>query len=194
MMSGYVNDVYMNCWSWHVHGSHLVCLLKPGVIGGSFGIRCYSSQIISSSWEPSAGRILNITLPVISLSWGPSAEKTPNNSPFAVLDRFFITSLIHEKYKGFKMPKVRKTPSLSLSLKTNIKFTSLTGPPISQYARLGGLPSSPAGLYKQTSWWEIITNINCYITIVLLEIFTKDEAFHITFRTSISPSKCNFVC
>jgi hypothetical protein len=23
--------VYVNCWSWHVHGSHSVCLLKPGV-------------------------------------------------------------------------------------------------------------------------------------------------------------------
>jgi hypothetical protein len=31
MMSSYVTDVYVNCWSWHVHGSHSVCLLKPGV-------------------------------------------------------------------------------------------------------------------------------------------------------------------
>jgi hypothetical protein len=31
MMSSYVTVVYVNCWSWHVHGSHLVCLLKPGV-------------------------------------------------------------------------------------------------------------------------------------------------------------------
>jgi hypothetical protein len=31
MMSGYVTVVYVNCWSWHVHGSHLVCLLKLGV-------------------------------------------------------------------------------------------------------------------------------------------------------------------
>jgi hypothetical protein len=31
MMSGYVTIVYMNCWSWNVHGSCLVCLLKPGV-------------------------------------------------------------------------------------------------------------------------------------------------------------------
>jgi hypothetical protein len=61
-------------------------------------------------------------------------------------------SLIHEKHEGFWMPKVRKTPSLSLLLKTNIKFTALTGPPISQYGRLGGSPSSPSGLYKQMSW------------------------------------------
>jgi hypothetical protein len=27
----YVTTVYVNCWSWHVHGSHSVCLLKPGV-------------------------------------------------------------------------------------------------------------------------------------------------------------------
>jgi hypothetical protein len=27
----YVTDVYVNCWSWHVHGSHSVCLLRPGV-------------------------------------------------------------------------------------------------------------------------------------------------------------------
>jgi hypothetical protein len=27
----YVTAVYVNCWSWHVHGSHSVCLLKPGV-------------------------------------------------------------------------------------------------------------------------------------------------------------------
>jgi hypothetical protein len=31
MMSSYVTTVYMNCWSWQVHGSHSVCLLKPGV-------------------------------------------------------------------------------------------------------------------------------------------------------------------
>jgi hypothetical protein len=27
----YVTVVYVNCWSWHIHGSHSVCLLKPGV-------------------------------------------------------------------------------------------------------------------------------------------------------------------
>jgi hypothetical protein len=27
----YVTAVYVNCWSWHVHGSHSVCLLKLGV-------------------------------------------------------------------------------------------------------------------------------------------------------------------
>jgi hypothetical protein len=44
--------------------------LKPKLssFGGSFDIRRYSSQIISSSRGPSAGRILNITLPVIPLS------------------------------------------------------------------------------------------------------------------------------
>jgi hypothetical protein len=26
----YVTDVYVNNWSWHVHGSHSVCLLKTG--------------------------------------------------------------------------------------------------------------------------------------------------------------------
>jgi hypothetical protein len=31
-----------------------------------------------------------------------------------MLDRFSITSLIREKHEGFGMPKVRKTPSLSL--------------------------------------------------------------------------------
>jgi hypothetical protein len=28
MMSNYVIDVYENFWSWHVHGSHSVYLLK----------------------------------------------------------------------------------------------------------------------------------------------------------------------
>jgi hypothetical protein len=79
-------------------------------------------------------------------------KKNPNSSPFVVLDRFFITSLIREKYEGFGMPKVRKTPSLSLLLKTNKIFTALIGPPISQYKRLGSSPSFPTGLYKQTSW------------------------------------------
>jgi hypothetical protein len=31
LMSSYVTVVYVNCWSWHVYGSHSVCLLKPGV-------------------------------------------------------------------------------------------------------------------------------------------------------------------
>ena len=57
--------------------------LKPKLsfFSGSFGIRRYSSQIVSSSRGPSAGRIFNITLLVIPLSWGPSAErKTLNTS------------------------------------------------------------------------------------------------------------------
>jgi hypothetical protein len=36
MMSNYVTAVYVNCWSWHVHGSHSVCLLKPGVTDGHY--------------------------------------------------------------------------------------------------------------------------------------------------------------
>jgi hypothetical protein len=31
MTSNYVIDVYVSFWSWHVHGSHSVCLLKLGV-------------------------------------------------------------------------------------------------------------------------------------------------------------------
>jgi hypothetical protein len=31
MMSNYVIVVYMSFWSWHVHGSHSVCLPKLGV-------------------------------------------------------------------------------------------------------------------------------------------------------------------
>jgi hypothetical protein len=31
MMFNYVIAVYMNFWSWHVHGSHSVYLLKSGV-------------------------------------------------------------------------------------------------------------------------------------------------------------------
>jgi hypothetical protein len=79
-------------------------------------------------------------------------EEDPNSSPFAVLDHFFITSSIREQYEGFEMPKVQKTPSLSLLLKTNKIITTLAAPPISQYVCLGGSPSSPVGLYKQTSW------------------------------------------
>jgi hypothetical protein len=31
MMSNYVIAVYVSFWSWHVHGSHSIYLLKPGV-------------------------------------------------------------------------------------------------------------------------------------------------------------------
>jgi hypothetical protein len=31
MMSCYIIVVYVNFLSWHVHGSHLICLIKPGV-------------------------------------------------------------------------------------------------------------------------------------------------------------------
>jgi hypothetical protein len=62
-------------------------------------------------------------------------KKTPNSSPFTVLGHFFITSSIRESYEGFWMLKVQKISSLSLLLKTNIKFMALTGPPISQCAR-----------------------------------------------------------
>jgi hypothetical protein len=36
IMSSYVTAVYVNFLSWHVHGSHSVCLLKPGVTGINF--------------------------------------------------------------------------------------------------------------------------------------------------------------
>jgi hypothetical protein len=35
-------------------------------------------------------------------------KKTPNSSPFAVLDHFFVTSSVRKKHKGFRMSKVRK--------------------------------------------------------------------------------------
>jgi hypothetical protein len=31
MMSNYLIDVYVSFLSWHIHGSHSVCLPKPGV-------------------------------------------------------------------------------------------------------------------------------------------------------------------
>jgi hypothetical protein len=48
--------------------------------------------------------------PKLFLLAGPSATKHgPNSSPFAVLDRFFVTSLIREKsLLGFRKEKVRK--------------------------------------------------------------------------------------
>jgi hypothetical protein len=79
-------------------------------------------------------------------------DKTPNSSPFAVLDHFFVTSSIREKHRGFRMPKVQKTPSLSLLSKTIKIFRSLAGPPLSQCRQSGGPPSSLAALYKQTCW------------------------------------------
>jgi hypothetical protein len=32
-------------------------------------------------------------------------EEDPNSSPFTVPDRFFVTSSVHKKHKGFRMPK-----------------------------------------------------------------------------------------
>jgi hypothetical protein len=50
----------------------------------------------------------------------PSAKKkTPNSSPFVVPDHFFIMSSVRKKHEGFRMPKVRKTPSLSLLSKND---------------------------------------------------------------------------
>jgi hypothetical protein len=41
MMSNYVNIVYVSFWSWHVHGSHSVCLPKPGVTVAALSLpRC----------------------------------------------------------------------------------------------------------------------------------------------------------
>jgi hypothetical protein len=73
----------------------------------------------SSSKGPSAERerVLKITFLMMSVLRTFGGEEDPNSSPFAVLDRFFITSSIREKYESFRMPKVRKTPSLSLLLK-----------------------------------------------------------------------------
>jgi hypothetical protein len=51
MVSNYVIAVYMNFWSCHVHGSHSVYLLKPGVTVGMVadGVGSFSSQYVKPS-------------------------------------------------------------------------------------------------------------------------------------------------
>jgi hypothetical protein len=39
-------------------------------------------------------------------------KKTPNSSPFVVIDRFFITSSIREKHEGFGMRNMAEPPRL----------------------------------------------------------------------------------
>jgi hypothetical protein len=55
-------------------------------------------------------------------------KKTPNSSPFAVLDRFFVASSVRKKYEGFRMPKVRKHLPWACYRKTIKIFWSLGGP------------------------------------------------------------------
>jgi hypothetical protein len=63
MMSGYVTAMYMNCCSWHVHGSHSICLPKPGVIipllfhslgQGQRGLS-HDLQILLKTWKVDKG-------------------------------------------------------------------------------------------------------------------------------------------
>jgi hypothetical protein len=49
-------------------------------------------------------------------------RKAPNSSPFAVLDCFFVTSSIREKYKGFGMPKVQKNTFPKLVVEKRLKY------------------------------------------------------------------------
>jgi hypothetical protein len=61
----YVTAVYVNNWSWHVHGSHSVCLLKPGVTGSP-----YAPWV---AWHPliqHASSILRRWSPPIWRLWG----------------------------------------------------------------------------------------------------------------------------
>jgi hypothetical protein len=46
----YVTAVYVNNWSWHVHGSHSVCLLKPGV---TLELWPLGPKQWNASWRPS---------------------------------------------------------------------------------------------------------------------------------------------
>jgi hypothetical protein len=54
MMSSYATVVYVNCWSWHVHSSHSVCLLKSGVTS-IFSFRFFTCWWVASrlliSWS-----------------------------------------------------------------------------------------------------------------------------------------------
>jgi hypothetical protein len=55
MMSNYVIVVYVSFWSWHVHGSHSVCLPKPGVTRARLDRAvpaCLSSRWSSSQSPP----------------------------------------------------------------------------------------------------------------------------------------------
>jgi hypothetical protein len=61
MMSGYITVVYVNCWSWHVHGSHSVCLLKPGVAK-------QSKRLQFSSFSNSCALILKFQILVLLFS------------------------------------------------------------------------------------------------------------------------------
>jgi hypothetical protein len=58
----YVTAVYVNCWSWHVHGSHSVCLLKPGVTSSHtfkcpIGWSIYRSQLNYIHWRKAAASL-----------------------------------------------------------------------------------------------------------------------------------------
>jgi hypothetical protein len=46
MMSNYVIVVYVSLRSWHVHGSHSVCLPKLGVTTGDFILRIFCESLI----------------------------------------------------------------------------------------------------------------------------------------------------
>jgi hypothetical protein len=84
---------------------------------------------------------------------GSSAEKkTPNSSPFAVLERFFVTSSVRENTKDLECRRFEKHLPRACYKKTFKILRALAGPPFSQFTHSGGSPSSPAALSKQTGW------------------------------------------
>jgi hypothetical protein len=54
----YVTAVYVNNWSWHVHGSHAVCLLKPGVTDANLKTLTLNTNWKTKIFEIGGGAVL----------------------------------------------------------------------------------------------------------------------------------------
>jgi hypothetical protein len=80
MMSNYVIVVYVSFWSWHVHGSHSVCLPKLGVIEAEHDLHVEKarSSLPSYSTEVLGPRVVPDT----------SVNVTPQNHVWA-MENFF---------------------------------------------------------------------------------------------------------
>jgi hypothetical protein len=93
----YVTVVYVNNWSWHVHGSHSVCLLKPGVTHQKSKNVIYGKETYVGWGVWSSGRWSMATQP-------PSLSKIAMNDHFQwhwrlTPTNFWPTNGLHEKSK-----------------------------------------------------------------------------------------------
>jgi hypothetical protein len=121
-------------------------------------------------------------------------KKTHKSIPFTVLDRFFVTSSIREKHKGFGTPKVQKNTFPELVIEKRLKYSERRT--VHRSASVGGLAVRllPLQHYISRHVGEELPHHSLPLHCCAVKNFHQSRSFpDCSFQTRSSSLKVSFV-